>query len=112
MEHIPLTLRIEDMLEKWLTEEEGYTRVATPIILDSEKIKKMNIHEDADLREQIFWLADGKCLRPMLAPNLYEVMRAVSYTHLDVYKRQTYVAGRAKTSRSSGRFGFVKRNVS
>ncbi|MGI6767278.1 MAG: pyrrolysine--tRNA(Pyl) ligase large subunit [Lentihominibacter sp.] len=77
VEHIPLTLRIEDMLEKWLTEEEGYTRVATPIILDSEKIKKMNIHEDADLREQIFWLADGRCLRPMLAPNLYEVMRDI-----------------------------------
>lgn len=85
VEHIPLTLRIEDMLEKWLTEEEGYTRVATPIILDSEKIKKMNIHEDADLREQIFWLADGKCLRPMLAPNLYEVMRDIKkITHKPV----------------------------
>lgn len=74
-EHIPLTLRVEDMLEKWLTEDEGYTRVATPIILNSEKIKKMNIDNDDKLREQIFWLAGNKCLRPMLAPNLYEVMR-------------------------------------
>ena len=74
-EHIPLTLRLEDALEKWLTEEEGYTRVATPIILNSEKIKQMNIDNDDKLREQIFWLTGNKCLRPMLAPNLYEVMR-------------------------------------
>ena len=77
-EHIPLSLRVEDMLEAWLTKEEGFTRVATPIILHSEKIKKMNIDNDDKLREQIFWLAGNKCLRPMLAPNLYEVMRDIN----------------------------------
>lgn len=76
-EHIPLALRLEDMLEKWLTQDEGFTRVATPIILNSDKIKKMNIDNDDKLREQIFWLAGNKCLRPMLAPNLYELMRDI-----------------------------------
>ena len=27
------------------------------------------------LREQVFWLEDGRCLRPMLAPNLYTLLR-------------------------------------
>lgn len=74
-EHIPLTLRVEDMLEKWLTVEESYTRVATPIMISADKVKKMNIDNDNHLREQIFWIDGRKCLRPMLAPNLYEVMR-------------------------------------
>ena len=69
-EHIPLALRLEDMLEKCLTQDEGFTHIATPIILNSDKIKKMNIDNDDKLREQIFWLAGNKCLRPMLAPNL------------------------------------------
>ena len=74
-EHIPLTLRVEDILEDWLTKDEGFTRVATPIIIGADKVKKMNIDNDNHLREQIFWLDGRKCLRPMLAPNLYEVMR-------------------------------------
>ena len=74
-EHIPLILRVEDILEDWLTEDEGFTRVATPIIIGADKVKKMNIDNDNHLREQIFWLDGRKCLRPMLATNLYEVMR-------------------------------------
>lgn len=74
-EHIPLVLRIEDELEQWLTETEGYTRVATPIIIGGDKLNKMNIDRDNHLREQVFWIDGKKCLRPMLAPNLYEVMR-------------------------------------
>lgn len=76
-EHIPLSLRVEDTLEEWLTEEEGFTRVATPIMIPRDKILKMNIQEDDHLREQIFWVDQKKCLRPMLAPNLYEVMRDI-----------------------------------
>lgn len=74
-EHIPITLRIEDTLERWLTQDEDFTRVATPVIVGADKIKRMNIDHDNHLREQIFWLDGKKCLRPMLAPNLYEVMR-------------------------------------
>lgn len=79
-DHIPMLLRVEDSLERWLVFEEGYTRVATPIIISSEKIKKMNIDMDNHLREQIFWIDGKKCLRPMLAPNLYEVMRRLHKT--------------------------------
>ena len=74
-EHIPLTLRVEDQLERWLTREEGFSRVATPVIIGGDKLNKMNIRQDNHLREQVFWLNGKKCLRPMLAPNLYEVMR-------------------------------------
>lgn len=77
-EHLSLTLSVERDLETWLTEE-GFSRVATPIIIGANQIKKMNIANDHHLREQIFWMDGKKCLRPMLAPNLYEVMR-------DLYK--------------------------
>lgn len=78
-DHIPLTLQVEDLLEDWLTQEEGFTRVATPIIISGDSLRKMNIDNDNHLREQVFWIDGRKCLRPMLAPNLYEVMR-------DLYK--------------------------
>lgn len=78
-EHVPLTLRVEDQLSSWLTQEESFARVATPVIISGDKLKKMNIDQDNHLREQIFWLDGRKCMRPMLAPNLYEVMR-------DLYK--------------------------
>lgn len=74
-EHVPLTIRIEQQLSDWLTSEEGFTRVATPAIIPVEKLAKMNIDNDNHLREQIFHVGGNKCLRPMLAPNLYEVMR-------------------------------------
>ena len=74
-DHIPLNMRIEQQLSNWLTDEEGFTRVATPAIISADKLTKMNIDNDNHLREQIFWLNNRKCLRPMLAPNLYEVMR-------------------------------------
>lgn len=75
VEHIPLTIRVERLLEQWLTEEEGFTRVATPVMITADKLSKMNIQQDNHLREQIFWADRKHCLRPMLAPNLYEVMR-------------------------------------
>lgn len=73
--HLPLTLQVERDLETWLTNQEGFTRVATPIIITGDKLSKMNIEQDNHLREQVFWVDRKKCLRPMLAPNLYEVMR-------------------------------------
>lgn len=75
VEHIPLTIQIERLLEQWLTEKEGFTRVATPVLITADKLSRMNIDQDNHLREQIFWADRKRCLRPMLAPNLYEVMR-------------------------------------
>lgn len=74
-EHIPLTLRVERQLEQWLAREEGFTRVATPVIISADSLAKMNIDRDNHLREQVFWVDGKKCMRPMLAPNLYQVMR-------------------------------------
>lgn len=77
--HKPLVIRVEQSLESWLTQEEEFTRVATPVIITSDMLAKMTITEEHHLRDQVFWIDNKKCLRPMLAPNLYEVMR-------DLYK--------------------------
>lgn len=73
--HLSDTMIIEGKLEAWLTEEEGYTRVSTPTIISREMLGKMSIGGDHSLLDQVFWLNQNKCLRPMLAPNLYLMMR-------------------------------------
>lgn len=73
--HAPDVFFIERDLTRWLTEEEGFTRVYTPTIISGNMLDRMNITEDAHLREQVFWLDGKRCLRPMHAPNLYIVMR-------------------------------------
>lgn len=54
---------------------EGFTEVATPTMITSEMLDKMTVTAGHKLREQIYWVDKGRCLRPMLAPNLYEIMR-------------------------------------
>ena len=49
----------------------GFVEVATPAFLARGLLKKMNISEDDSLWKQIFWIDKNRCLRPMLAPNLY-----------------------------------------
>ena len=66
--------RVGGKLCAWL-KEIGYTKVLTPTIIHKDAVKKMTIGEDHDLFEQIFWLPGNRCLRPMLAPGLYVVMR-------------------------------------
>ena len=39
------------------------------------RARKMGIEHGHPLRDQVFWVEDGRCLRPMLAPNLYTLMR-------------------------------------
>lgn len=75
VEHKPLALQIENKIEKWLTKEEGFTRVTTPTIITAGMLDKMTITKEHPLTNQVFWLDAKRCLRPMLAPNLYEVMR-------------------------------------
>jgi len=53
----------------------GFTEVVTPSIISKEFINRMGITETHNLWRQIFWLDVKRCLRPMLAPNLYHVMR-------------------------------------
>ena len=73
--HIPDALYIQSGLERWLVEDMGFTKVSSPTIISGEMLDKMSIDEKSHLREQVFWVDKNKCLRPMLAPNLYVVMR-------------------------------------
>ncbi len=73
----PLAIRIEERLKDWLTGEAGFTQVTTPVIITASMLEKMTITKDHPLTGQVFWLDAKRCLRPMLAPNLYSVMRDV-----------------------------------
>lgn len=69
----PTIQRIEETLIDCLTQE-GFGQVCTPIIISKNSLEKMTISEDSPLAEQVFWIDHNKCLRPMLAPNLYSMM--------------------------------------
>jgi pyrrolysyl-tRNA synthetase-like protein len=57
---------------------EGFTRVITPTILSKSALKKMTIDDDHPLTSQVYWISNKQCLRPMLAPNLYSLMKDFS----------------------------------
>ena len=65
---------LEYDFESWLNEN-GFTKVITPTIITRKMLRKMTVDDSSELINQVFWLDDNKCLRPMLAPNLYSVMR-------------------------------------
>ena len=71
---ITFTEEVSRKLQDWLFEE-GYTKVSTPTIITRGMLEKMTIDEFHHLSEQVFWLDRKRCLRPMLAPNLYVMMR-------------------------------------
>lgn len=66
----PALVRIAVQLAETLVEA-GFVEVTTPAFLARGLLKKMNIAEDDPLWKQIFWIDEDRCLRPMLAPNLY-----------------------------------------
>lgn len=53
----------------------GFIEIKSSILIPEEYIIRMGIDKDADLSEQIFRTDDGQCLRPMLAPVLYNYLR-------------------------------------
>ncbi len=69
----PALTRLEAGLASTLTTA-GFSRVVTPILLSKGLLTKMTIGEEHPLYKQVFWLDERKCLRPMLAPNLYFVL--------------------------------------
>ncbi|MDR2486794.1 MAG: pyrrolysine--tRNA(Pyl) ligase large subunit [Clostridiales Family XIII bacterium] len=73
--HIPDTAAIIADLERWLVEDEGFTKVVTSTIIPVGMLDKMSISDEAPLRAQVFSVDKGRCLRPMLAPSLYVLMR-------------------------------------
>ena len=71
---ITFTEEVSRKLQDWLMRD-GYTKVSTPTIITRQMLEKMTIDEFHHLSEQVFWLDRKRCLRPMLAPNLYVMMR-------------------------------------
>lgn len=53
----------------------GFTEVKTPTIISKSALEKMTITEDHPLYRQVFFIDKKRCLRPMLAPNLYVIMK-------------------------------------
>jgi pyrrolysyl-tRNA synthetase-like protein len=66
----PAPIRIAAQVAEVLVQA-GFVEVTTPAFLARGLLKKMNIAEDDLLWKQIFWIDENRCLRPMLAPNLY-----------------------------------------
>jgi len=67
---IDLERRLSDVLKG-----EGFAQVSTPIIMSKGLLSRMGIDEKHPLTSQIYWLGGNKCLRPMLAPHLYFVLK-------------------------------------
>jgi phenylalanyl-tRNA synthetase alpha chain len=53
----------------------GFVQVTTPTIMSKGLLAKMSIDDQHPLVSQIFWLGKDRCLRPMLAPHLYFVLK-------------------------------------
>lgn len=70
----PALCRLETRIVEALTGA-GFVEVTTPTILAKSMLAKMTIDDQHALFSQVFWLDDKRCLRPMLAPNLYFVLK-------------------------------------
>lgn len=55
----------------------GFTQVSTPTIISRKFLERMSIDGTHPLNDQVFWVDSKSCLRPMLAPNLYDVSRSL-----------------------------------
>lgn len=75
--HKPALIRTRETLARYLTGE-GFTEVVTPTVINGDMLDRMTVTEENPLREQVYWIDKNRCLRPMLAPNLYIVMRDLS----------------------------------
>ncbi len=74
---VPALRRLEQALRAALAGA-GLVEVVTPAIVGAEALRKMGIDPGGEMADQVFWLDRDRCLRPMLAPNLYTVMRRLS----------------------------------
>jgi len=70
----PRLCRLESRLTKVLIDN-GFVQVTTPTIMSKGLLAKMSIDDHHSLASQIFWLGKDRCLRPMLAPHLYSVLK-------------------------------------
>lgn len=70
----PALCELEAHLAAALTDI-GFVQVTTPVILSKNLLEKMTITDEHALFSQVFWIEENKCLRPMLAPNLYYILK-------------------------------------
>ena len=84
----PLLCELEENLAAALRRE-GFLQVTTPIIISRKFLNRMSIDDSNPLQEQVFWVDGNSCLRPMLAPNLYDVSRKLmpyTYIYLRIFE--------------------------
>ena len=65
-------------LERDLTKffvDRGFLEIKSPILIPVEYVERMGIDSDTELSKQVFRVDKNFCLRPMLAPNLYNYLR-------------------------------------
>ena len=70
----PGLCRLESALVQALTAK-GFVQVTTPTIMSRGHLAKMTIDQTHPLFSQVYWVDKDKCLRPMLAPHLYYVLK-------------------------------------
>jgi phenylalanyl-tRNA synthetase alpha chain len=70
----PRLCRLETALVESLTAN-GFVQVVTPIIMSKGLLAKMTIDENHPLFSHVYWLDQDRCLRPMLAPHLYYILK-------------------------------------
>ncbi|MGN1015324.1 MAG: pyrrolysine--tRNA(Pyl) ligase large subunit [Butyricicoccus sp.] len=75
-EHMPKLIRLRRSLEDALCEA-GFCEVTTPLMIPKTFLDRMTIDGTHPLHEQVYWIDRKTCLRPMLAPNLYDVSRSL-----------------------------------
>lgn len=69
----PLLRRLEAAMATVLSDE-GFVEVVTPVLIGKGSLEKMGLGPDHPLWRQVYWVDRTRCLRPMLAPNLYYVL--------------------------------------
>ncbi len=70
----PRLCELEDSLIQTLVKQD-FIQVITPILIAKDSLARMSIGPGHELFKQVFWVEEKKCLRPMLAPNLYFLLR-------------------------------------
>jgi pyrrolysyl-tRNA synthetase len=64
-------------LEREITKffvERGFLEIKSPILIPAEYVERMGIDNDTELSKQVFRVDKNLCLRPMLAPGLYNYL--------------------------------------
>lgn len=70
----PALRRLESDLVQALTGA-GFVEVVTPVIMSRVHLEHMSVLSDHPLHKQIYWIDPTRCLRPMLAPHLYSLVK-------------------------------------